>query len=142
MIRKATVDDILSIVDMENKVFKETLGEKFLYQEMTMNPYAYYYVFELGKQVIGYIGYRVDLEFAEMMNFCVTPTHQSEGYGTNLLTSSLNEIIKLGAKSIILEVRKSNVRAQHVYEKLGFKASHTKPNYYKKEDAIVYLKEV
>ncbi len=142
MIRNAKIDDIPSIVKIEKKVFKETLGEKFLYQEIQDNPLAIYYIYELGKEVIGYIGFRLDLEFAEMMNFCIAPFHQGEGYGSQLLTYALDELVHLGAKTITLEVRESNIKAQHVYQKLGFKQSHTRKKYYKKEDAFVYIKEV
>ncbi len=142
MIRCAKIDDIPSIIKIEKKVFKETLGEKFLFQEINDNEFSKYFAYELGKEVIGYIGFRHDLEFAEMMNFCIGPNHQGEGYGSELLQYGMNELIKSGAKTFSLEVRQSNVRAQHVYEKIGFKASHTRKNYYKKEDAIVYIKEV
>ncbi len=142
MIRNATIDDIPSIIKIEKKVFKETLGEKFLYQEINDNPLALYYVYELGHEVIGYIGFRLDVEYAEMMNFCVAPSHQGDGYGTKLLSSALEKLLSLGAKITTLEVRMSNIKAQHIYEKLGFKQSHKRKKYYKNEDAIVYIKEV
>jgi len=142
MIRCAKIDDIPSIVKIEKKVFKESLGEKFLYQEIQENPLSMYYVYELNKEIIGYIGFRLDLEFAEMMNFCIAPFHQNEGYGSELLNHALNKVIEHGAKTISLEVRESNVKAQHVYKKLGFKESHKRKAYYKKEDAIVLIKEV
>ena len=142
MIRCAKIDDIPSIIKIEKKTFKETLGEKFLFQEINDNEFSKYFVYELGSEVIGYIGFRYDLEFSEMMNFCIGPIHQGEGYGSKLLQYGIDELAKLGVKTFTLEVRQSNVKAQHIYEKNGFKASHTRKNYYKKEDAIVYIKEV
>ncbi|MGE4320164.1 MAG: ribosomal protein S18-alanine N-acetyltransferase [Acholeplasmataceae bacterium] len=142
MIRHAKIEDIAAIVKIEKKVFKETLGDQFLYQEIKENPFAVYYVYEMGHEVIGYIGFRYDQSFCEMMNFCMTPTHQNEGYGKELLEVSMHEMMSLGVKTFTLEVRQSNLVAQHVYERMGFKKSHIRKNYYQNEDAIVYIKEV
>jgi ribosomal-protein-alanine N-acetyltransferase len=42
---------------------------------------------------------------------------------------------------IILEVRQSNDTAKNLYTKLGFNKISKRKNYYKKEDADIYLKE-
>ncbi|AUD64193.1 ribosomal-protein-alanine N-acetyltransferase [Tenericutes bacterium MZ-XQ] len=142
MIRKAIPNDIFHMVRLEKSAFKTTLGEKFLLQELKDNPFSFYYVYELNKTVIGYIGFRVYDDQAEMMNFVVNSDHQDEGYGTQLLTYCLNELEKKHVKTITLEVRKSNKKAQHVYEKMGFKLSHIRKKYYENEDGFVLVKEV
>jgi len=142
MIRKAIPNDIFHMVRLEKSAFKTTLGEKFLLQELNDNPFGFYYVYEINKTVIGYIGFRVYDDQAEMMNFVVSLDHQDEGYGTQLLTYCLNELEKKHVKMISLEVRKSNKKAQHVYEKMGFKLSHIRKKYYENEDGYVLVKEV
>jgi len=142
MIRKAIPSDIFHMVKLEKSAFKTTLGEKFLLQELNDNPFGFYYVYELNKTVIGYIGFRVYDDQAEMMNFVVSMDHQDEGYGTQLLTFCLNELENKQVKTISLEVRKSNKKAQHVYEKMGFKLSHVRKKYYENEDGCVLVKEV
>jgi ribosomal-protein-alanine N-acetyltransferase len=142
MIRKAIPSDIFDMVKLEKSAFKTTLGEKFLLQELNDNPFGFYYVYELNKTVIGYIGFRVYDDQAEMMNFVVSVDHQDEGYGTQLLTFCLNELENKQVKTISLEVRKSNKKAQHVYEKMGFKLSHVRKKYYENEDGYVLVKEV
>lgn len=142
MIRKAIANDIFHMVRLEKSAFKTTLGEKFLLQELNDNPFSFYYVYEMNKTVIGYIGFRVYDDQAEMMNFVVSLDHQDEGYGTQLLTYCLNELEKKHVKTISLEVRKSNKKAQHVYEKMGFKLSHIRKKYYENEDGFVLVKEV
>lgn len=142
MIRKAIPNDIFHMVRLEKSAFKTTLGEKFLLQELIDNPFSFYYVYELNKTVIGYIGFRVYDDQAEMMNFVVSLDHQDEGYGTQLLTYCLNELEKKHVKTISLEVRKSNQKAQHVYKKMGFKLSHIRKKYYENEDGYVLVKEV
>lgn len=46
---------------------------------------------------------------------------QEKGYGTKLLSMLINALFRdLGYKKIILDTNLNNLRAQHVYEKLGF----------------------
>lgn len=140
-IRRAKLDDIPTIVKLEQTVFKESLGESFLYDELSLNPFARMYVIEDEQGFVGYMGLRVD-DQADMMNFAVVPEKQRQGYGKTLLLHVLNELQKEGIKQLTLEVRESNIKAQKLYEACGFKKSHIRKNYYPNEDAIVYLKEV
>jgi len=142
MIRKATIEDIQSIVKLEESVFPVSLGETFLYDELMLNPFAHYFVYEKDMEVIGYIGFRAPDETSEMMNFAVSPKAQGMKIGSNLLAYSINYLKQIGVKKIMLEVRKSNTKAQHLYEKFGFIQSYIRKNYYETEDAYVYIKEV
>lgn len=142
MIRKTEVKDIFYITKIEKKVFKTTLGEKFLLQELTDNPFSHYFVYEKEKVVIGYIGFRIIDDQAEMMNFVIDPDYQNEGLGSELLEYSLNYLQEKHVRTITLEVRKSNKKAQYVYEKYGFKISHIRKKYYENEDGYVLVKEV
>ncbi|MCR3906182.1 MAG: ribosomal protein S18-alanine N-acetyltransferase [Tenericutes bacterium] len=142
MIRKATPNDIVFIVNLENNVFTQTLGENFLYDELMLNPFSHYFVIEEQNQLIGYIGFRAFDENSEMMNFAIDPKYHHQGYGSKLLSFSLEHLKSLGVKTLVLEVRMSNKNAQKLYEKFGFTQSHIRKNYYEKEDAIVYIKEV
>ncbi|MDY0295066.1 MAG: ribosomal protein S18-alanine N-acetyltransferase [Acholeplasmataceae bacterium] len=140
-IRKATIEDIISIVNIEKNVFNETLGESFLYDELSINPFSRMYVIEKEHQVIAFLGLRVD-ELAEVMNFAVQPSFQHQGYGSMLLSHALEELKKEHVKTLSLEVRESNIKAQKFYQKFGFHISHKRKAYYQNEDAIVYVKEV
>ena len=140
-IRKATVEDILSIVNLEQEVFNESLGESFLYDEMILNPFSYIIIGEIEGNMVGYLGLRID-EKAEIMNFAIAPKEQRKGYGRALLMHALDYLKERQIKTLSLEVRKSNTIAQHLYLSLGFKLSHIRKDYYQNEDAIVFIKEV
>ncbi|MBU1141349.1 MAG: ribosomal protein S18-alanine N-acetyltransferase [Firmicutes bacterium] len=142
MIRKATINDVIYLVRIEKKVFAQSLGESFLYDELLLNPFAHYFVYELNKEVVGYIGFRAIDSNAEMMNFCVDPDHQGQGFGSEILDYSIEYLKTLGVNNLLLEVRKNNHQAQAIYEKFGFVKSHIRKNYYETEDAYVYMKEV
>ncbi len=142
MIRKATTSDINAIVRLEKQGLRSTLGAYFIYNEIVNNPFSMYMVYELHGQVIGYIGYHIVDDKAEILNFVIGRLHQGNGYGSQLMEETLHEVTRIGVKMITLEVRVSNIPARHLYEKFGFKQSHKREKYYKNEDAIVYLKEV
>ena len=88
------------------------------------------------------MGFRAIDDSAEMMNFVVDIDYQDQGIGSELMEYVLLYLENLGVSKIALEVRKSNKRARHFYEKFQFKSSHTRANYYEKEDAVVYIREV
>ena len=140
-IRRAKLEDITTIVKLEQTVFKESLGESFLYDELSLNPFARMYIIEDDLGFAGYMGIRVD-DQADMMNFAIVPEKQGHGYGKALLLHVLSELKQEGIHQITLEVRESNIIAQKLYESCGFVRSHVRKNYYPNEDAIVYLKEV
>ena len=48
-------------------------------------------------------------------------TYQEKGLGRVILTLFIEELFKMGARTIFLTTNLDNKRAQHVYEKLGFK---------------------
>lgn len=142
MIRQAKTDDIMAIVKLEKQGLRSTLGANFIYNEIVNNPFALYMVFELNAQVIGYIGYHVVDDKAEILNFVINKLHQGNGYGSKLLNDTLDEVTRLGVKTVSLEVRVSNKWAQKLYEKYGFLPAYRREKYYDNEDAIVYIKEV
>lgn len=134
---------IFSVVQLEKKVFGQTLGETFLLEELTNNPLADYFVYELNQQIIGYIGLRIDLEHAEVMNFLIDPNYQHQGYGQEIITFMIQRLKTKQVKTLVLEVRRTNQKARDFYLKNGFIKSHIRKGYYDNhEDAIVYLKEL
>ena len=142
MIRNITTLDIFQVEALEKKAFGQSLGVDFLYQEILYNPFAYYLVYELNREVVGYIGYRLHETQAEMMNFVVKADYQTKGIGTQLFSHSMCYFKENNIKKVTLEVRKNNEKARVFYEKLGFIQSHQIKNYYETEDAIIYVKEV
>ena len=55
--------------------------------------------------------------------------NQEKGYGTKLLKIFINFLfVKLNYNKIILDTKLNNKRAQHVYEKIGFKQTRSDKN--------------
>jgi len=142
LIRQAQINDLFEIEKLENKIFNESLGYAFLRQELVDNPFSKIYVYEKDEKIIGYISLRLIDKNADIVNFLVDLPYQNQGIGKEIFEFLLNELKVEGCETIILEVRKSNQRAIHFYEKFGGITIRTIPNYYKNEDGLVMIIEV
>ncbi len=78
----------------------------------------------------------VVLDEAELLLIATDRQHLKQGYAESLLNQQ-------HFSKIFLEVRQSNLAAQKLYAKLGFKISGRRQQYYKEgEDAILYVKKI
>lgn len=140
-IRQMVEDDILDVMKGEEEVFNQTLGFDFLYQDIKLNPFAYYFVLEINGLVQGYFGIYISDYMGDIINLYVSKKYQDLGFG-NMLLDFIIELCEMSkCISLSLEVRKSNLKAIHLYEKKGFTVSRIRERYYENgEDAIVYIK--
>lgn len=142
-IREMTINDINDVIIGEEKIFGESLGYDMLYSELTLNPYAYYFILEIDGKVGGYIGTWIELERAEIVNFYVDEEYQGMGFGSMMLDFFISVCEASNVPNISLEVRESNERAIGLYENFGFEFSHKREKYYKdSENALVLIKQM
>lgn len=74
----------------------------------------------------------------ELLKIAVSKDYQKQGYAKQILSKIANDMRDLGAKGMLLEVRKSNEQAIDFYETLGSKILTTRKNYYSDgEDAVI-----
>lgn len=143
LIREMTIDDINDVILGEEKAFGESLGYDMLYSELSLNPYAYYFILEIDEEVKGYIGTWIEQDRAEIVNFYVDEDYQGLGFGSMMLDFFVALCEETNVPNISLEVRESNIKAQKLYEKFGFEFSHRRVQYYKNsEDALVLIKKM
>lgn len=90
-------------------------------------------------QIVGYIVARETAGELHINNVAVRDQYRRRGYGALLLGRVLDEARRRHATAAFLEVRSGNSAAQALYQKCGFKAIATRPNYYTdpREDAVV-----
>ncbi|MDD3171091.1 MAG: ribosomal protein S18-alanine N-acetyltransferase [Bacilli bacterium] len=142
-IREMTINDIPDIVDGETRIFGETLGFDMFYSELSLNPFAFYFVLEIDEGIRGYIGLWIDKEHAEVVNFYIDKEFQNQGFGKMVLEFAIKLCEMSKVPMISLEVREHNDVAIKLYEKYGFKFSHKREKYYKDlEDALVMIKDL
>lgn len=94
--------------------------------------------------VVGFAGIMVIIDEAELLNIAVSSEYRENGIGQMLIDHMLAEAKKHSAGRILLEVRKSNNPARHLYEKNGFTAFAERKGYYSnpKEDAVIMEKRL
>lgn len=140
MIRAYNSSDIDRIVALELSTLGTTLGREML-EDSLNNPFSYIYLYEEDNKILGYISFSFDGDIAEMLNFSVDKDYQKRGIGSRLLSYMLDLFASKGAKSSILEVRDSNIRAISLYNKFGYTLIHKRKGYYSNgEDALVLEK--
>jgi ribosomal-protein-alanine N-acetyltransferase len=92
--------------------------------------------------VLGYFVAMKGVDEVHLLNITVAPAYQGEGWGRLILDAVAIWARGQGAEWLWLEVRVSNVRAQRIYERHGFRRVGDRNGYYpaaggKREDAVV-----
>jgi [ribosomal protein S18]-alanine N-acetyltransferase len=99
-----------------------------------------------GRTLLGYFVAMHAVDDLHLLNVTVAPAHQGQGHGSGLLHEVVAHAARLRLPRVLLEVRRSNQRAQALYRRLGFAEIGQRRGYYPaaqgREDAIVMAKTV
>lgn len=138
-VSEMTKDDIPSIYPIETASFS-TPWTKEGFSEFLENENNFGFTLKKDGEVVGYITGSCVLGEAEIYNVAVREDEKRKGFGRLLLLEFLD---RTSAENTVLEVRKSNMAAITLYEKLGFKPIGERKNFYlnPREDALIYKKE-
>ena len=95
----------------------------------------------LEGELIGYFILLVAAGEAHLLNLSIAGRHQRSGHGRALLREAVELARRGGARSLFLEVRPSNLAAQALYTRFGFRRIGVRRGYYPahsgREDALV-----
>lgn len=139
---KYTDEDFDALYSIEKKCFPDYWSEEGMKNELSQ-PKAYYCVAKVGDFTVGYAGFWLIADEAEIMKVAVDPQYRKKGIGNLLLNWILEEAGKMGAKSVFLEVRCSNKPARRLYEANGFEIYGTRKGYYSgNEYAVLYRRNL
>jgi len=135
-IRKAGLDDLEAIMEIENRVFRHPWTQAQIEYELASQPDVKTYVIEGDEQIFGYLMAHIMGNKVQIVNFAIDLPWQRQGYGKTLLGHFLNRLPR--ETTIFLEVRRSNLNAIKLYIDAGFKKISNRDRYYEDgEDAIV-----
>jgi ribosomal-protein-alanine N-acetyltransferase len=89
--------------------------------------------------IVGYGGVWLSVDEGHITTIAVAPEARGRGIGELLLNGLIDQAINLNADVLTLEVRVSNLVAQQLYLKYGFRPAGTRPRYYTDngEDALI-----
>lgn len=93
--------------------------------------------------IVGYGGLWLSVDEGHITTIAVAPEYRGRGIGELALNGLIDQAMALNADMLTLEVRVSNVVAQQLYLKYGFKPAGTRPRYYTDngEDALIMWTE-
>lgn len=140
LIRKMTLEDIDAVYEIQKQSFSLTWTKASLTAELEQNKLAHYFVLQNNMgEIIAYSGLWQVLDEANINNIAVAEHMQGKGYGQMLIRHMISYAQESKIAKITLEVRRSNYKAIHVYEKFGFERVGLRKNYYAdgNEDAIL-----
>jgi [ribosomal protein S18]-alanine N-acetyltransferase len=137
--RFMTEEDIDQVLVIEHKSFTLPWSRDAFINELTKNQFAVYLVLEADDAVIGYCGAWIVVDEAHVTNIAVLPEYRGRKLGEALMKKMMEAAKELGAVTMTLEARVTNIAAQSLYRKLGFQNGGIRKNYYtdNQEDAIV-----
>lgn len=145
-IERMTEHDLLEVVEIEEQSGLSRWGWAAYYAELQGGNRDLLLVAKPavpqgieGHQIIGYIVARLTVGELHINNVAIRDQYRRRGYGCLLLGRIIEEARKKDGTTAFLEVRRGNSAAQALYQKCGFKAIATRPNYYSdpREDAVV-----
>lgn len=137
-LRKAIVDDLSQLVELEQILFTGDAYSKQSLLEELKNDNRLLYVATKAEMVVGYIIVNVLPDLFEVMKIGVLPNYQRQGVASQLLQFFLQQLKQQRFKiKVQLEVKSSNLSALAFYKKMGFEKLYVRKNYYKTCDAYV-----
>jgi RimJ/RimL family protein N-acetyltransferase len=95
-------------------------------------------IIEIDSIRVGEMSYRIEENIAEIGIKICDFDYQEKGYGTKVLKMLIRYLFKeMSVKKIILDTNINNARAQHVYEKIGFRKIGVRINSWKNQLGIL-----
>lgn len=137
-----TLEHIDEVSEIEQMCFYTPWTKKDFINDITKNELTIYIVALYNKKVVGYAGMWHIVDEGHITNIAVMPQYQHCGVGSKLIKKFIDIATIKKMTGLTLEVRMSNLSAQKLYTKFGFKPEGIRKKYYSdpSEDAIIMWK--
>ncbi len=136
--------DVRAVMDIEKRAYQFHWTEG-IFRDCLRVGYCCW-VMELDGIPAGYGVMSLVVGEAHLLNICVAPEWQHQGYGRLLLQHFMELARERGAGRMFLEVRLSNQAALGLYRDVGFNEVGMRKNYYPgahgREDALILAKDL
>lgn len=138
ILEKMTMADTKEIAELDKECFAIPWSQDAFRSEME-NSFASYIVAKIENKCVGYCGFWQAYDEGDITNIAVSPNFRRMKIGSKLIERIIKEAREKKLACLNLEVRKSNLPAQKLYEKYGFSVVGERKNYYSdnKEDALI-----
>lgn len=136
------LSDLHRVMVIERASFSTPWTKTMFVSELFDNPFSLSYVAreEEGREIVGYVVFWAIFYELHVLNVAVDPAWRRRGIGEGLIRFLLQVAQKRGARKGTLEVRASNLSAQQLYRKFGFREVGVRRNYYQgpTENALLF----
>jgi ribosomal-protein-alanine N-acetyltransferase len=138
-------EDLDAVAALEASTFTNPWTREMLERELQQSAVARVYVVRLpGRRVAAFCACWLVYDELHINTIAVDPDLRRQGLATALMNRIIEEAAAEGATRTYLEVRRSNLPAQALYERLGFTVSGVRRGYYTspEEDALVLVRAI
>ena len=129
ILREARPEEAHAIYEIGRLCFSDAWREETVARDMA-GPHSLYVVAEQDGQIAGYGCYWFVADEAQLVNIGILPAARRRGIAGRILTDGMAYAVSRGMVSMYLEVRVSNLPAQALYRKHGFKVITLRKNVY------------
>lgn len=147
-IRKMELQDVQAVREIDQISFSLPWPERSFAFEVSSNPASRPWVAEITRtngspQIAGMAVLWLVLDEAHIGTLAVHPDYRGLKIGQQLLAESLFHAYAEGVRQSYLEVRRSNLPAQKLYQKFGYTVVSIRSHYYRDngEDAFLMTLE-
>jgi len=139
-VRNMHAQDVATVLDIEQNANQFPWDKKSFEDSLKTGHQAWVF-YEKTDEIVGFAIVQRVLDEAHLLNICVKPAAQGRGLGKVILQHVIDYANSISAVIILLEVRRSNERAQQLYLQSGFNEMSVRKGYYPakegREDAIL-----
>jgi [ribosomal protein S18]-alanine N-acetyltransferase len=141
--RVTTPEGLAGVLEIEAASFNNPTTREWYERELARPEVCFIYVLHTPEHPItAFCAFWRIADQAHINNLAVRPELRGRGWGSRILQAVIAEAGRLGAGSLELEVRRSNIAAQRLYKKAGFREAGIRKSYYTQpvEDALLLVK--
>jgi ribosomal-protein-alanine N-acetyltransferase len=127
--------DIDAILAIEERSFTNPWTRDMYLAELKNTGTSFFLLArDQARQVIAFCAYWRVVDELHINNIAVVPEWRQRGIAKALLARAIDDGRRRGARSAMLEVRRSNLIAIKLYEGIGFSIAGVRAGYYTKPD--------
>lgn len=142
LISKMNLDDLNSIKDFLISDFDDFWTFNILKEELECKNSYFIIVKDENSQILGFAGFKVIVDEADIMNIVVKKDFRNNGIGHFLLENLISYAKHLNLNIITLEVSENNLPAISLYKKFNFQKLGIRKNYYDGIDGFVMSRKL
>jgi [ribosomal protein S18]-alanine N-acetyltransferase len=133
--REATAEDIPRLVAIEQKIHPAPHAKwtEEHFQAELEKPYSKIWVLtddETDTEIAAYLAFWMMYDECQILNVGVDLPFRGMGHAQFLIRRAIDQALRTGLKRALLDVRKSNVPAIQLYQKLRFTVQHVRKGFY------------